>query len=330
MNELLRRYFGTSLAAAIILALAFPYAGWALNALATPLLFLLMFITGVLIDWKRAGIVFQKPLMILAGSALLYLGIPSLMVLLANVLLQTDQYIYGIIFAALTPGAIVAPFLTRALGGDTEISFGVLVSSMLLSPLLIPPLLILFSGDGFTIPASILFQDILLLVPVPILLAFALVKAAPRVVRTISANAPVLNFFVLGLLVFILFGGAVTRLNPGYGFSQELGILILLGFVQDFGLLAFARAFFPVLLRSREGKALIISSSMNNIAVAASILLLYDPRAAIAPSLGFVAHAFLFTPAVLSLFFRKLPFSPAASDAKHADEKTHQFPDARL
>jgi len=299
LNNKIKEYFGIGIALTIIAALLFPYSAVKLHPLATLLLFCLMVVTGTTIDWPRLKIILRKPIAILLGNCIIYIIVPIIIFFLSHVLLTTGQYIYGAVFASLTPAAIVAPFFTRLLKGDEELSFGILVSSMILSPLLIPIMLKLFLEDTVTMPTVLLFKDMLLLVPLPLLLAFFIKTFFARISKVIQDNSPILNFAFLSLLIFILFGVSLQKVNLGYGSYGELGWLLLIFFVQDFGLILGARFLFWPRMPSAEKTAIVLSGAMKNIAIAAGILLIYDPRAALAPGIGFIAHAFLFTPWIL-------------------------------
>lgn len=304
VNGFITKYFGAGIGITILLALLLPYPALQLHPLATPLLFLLMFIAGLCMDWKRANIILKRPMGIVAGNIVLYGVAPMSVYVLSRLLLTDEQYIYGVIFASLTPTAIVAPFFTGLLKGDKELSFGILVSSMLISPLLIPALLVLYAGDAIQTPALLLFKDIVLLVPLPLLLAFFVKVFFKQISSVVENNAPALNFVFLSLLIFILFGVSLQKMQFSYGLGGELLLILLIFFIQDFGLLALSRFLFLPWSQDKEKTAILLSGSMKNIAIAAGILLLYDPRAALAPGIGFIAHAFLFTPWIVKKIMR--------------------------
>lgn len=300
IGHILKNYFGLGIFVTIIAAILFPYTAIMLHPLAILFLFLLMFVTGIRTDWSRLKIILiKKPALILLGNAIIYLIIPAVIYLLAKLLLTTDQYIYGMLFASLAPTAIVAPFFTGLLKGDKELSFGILVSSMIVAPFVIPVILEFLMGSAINIPAIFLFKDMLVIISLPLFLAFFIKKFFSRISKIIYTSAPVLNFIFLSLLVFILFGVSVHKITLGYGDYSELWWILGLFIVQDFGIIFLGRFIHIPFLSNREKTTLIISSSMKNIAIAAGVLLIYDPRAAIAPGIGFIVHAFLFTPWIL-------------------------------
>jgi len=127
------------------------------------------------------------------------------------------------------------------------------------------------------------------------LISFIITWYLPSVRSIIQPYLGFGNMAALGVLIFILFGTAVGRLNLGYESTGELGKLLVLAFFQDFGVLFLARILAKKFFAAQDANALMVSLSMKNVAIAASILLFYDPRASIAPAAVFIAHAFLFS-----------------------------------
>jgi len=245
---------------------------------------------------------------VLGALFLLFIFFPLLQWALARLLIEDEQLRYGLIFASLCPIALVAPYFAQRVGADAELSFAVLVTSMILCPLVAPPLLAALAGVSIQINAVPLMKSMLLLVTVPLLLSFLTARYLPTVKALLAPHLGVLNMLLLSVLVFILFGTAVGRINISFMPARELLALLLMVFVQDFGVLLAARALLVRVCDPRTAGALVITLSMKNVAVAAGILLIYDPRASFPAALGFVAHAFLFT--FISLFRKSRLLAP--------------------
>lgn len=299
INDFFSKYFGVGIAIAIVFAFIFPYTAVSLHPFATAFLFLLMFLSGFTIEWGKLRYFYKNIREIFLGNFFIFIVIPFIVFLLAKTFLTNELYIYGIVFAALCPAAIIAPFFTNILKGDKEQSFMILVSSSLLSPFVIPPILNLAAGDYLNISTVLLFKEIIIFVPLPLIIAFLIKKYFKSVDGLITKSLPVLNFALLAILIFILFGVSMTKLYFNYLELKELGILLLIAFVQDFGFLLLLGPLNGYLKNEEKVVAFFNSTAMKNIAIASTILLLYSPKAAIAPALGFVAHIFLFTPLVL-------------------------------
>lgn len=304
INHFLSKYFGLGIAGAIILAFIFPYVAISLHPLATAFLFALMFLSGFTIQWDKLKNIRSYLKEMALGNFLIFIFIPSLVFLLAKTLLTNDLYIYGILFAALCPAAIIAPFFTSILKGDKELSLLILISSSLLSPFVIPPILGFAMGDYLNISTTLLFKEIMIFVPLPLAIAFLTKKYFTSTSGVLTASLPVLNFILLTLLIFILFGVSMTKLHFNYIQLKELSVLLFIALIQDFSLLLFLGPLNRLLKDTEKIVSLFNSVSMKNIAIASTILLLYSPKAAIAPAMGFVAHAFLFMPFILRPLIR--------------------------
>ena len=305
VNQLLSRYFGVGILAAIILAFFFRYTAYSFSPYSLFLLFLLMFLSGFNLDFSKLKTVITNPKPIIFSNLLIFLVIPLIILVISKLILTDDAYIYGAVFSALTPTAAVAPFFANILKTDKELSFVALISSMILSPFVIPPLLALMVGGYLQIPSSLIFKDILILVPLPILLAAVVKKIFPFIFEFLKNLLPFLNFLILSFLIFIQFGSSFNRLPLNYVDTRNIVGLVIIGFVQDFFLILFLKPIVDHFQNKEVGISILISSSMKNIAIASTILLLFSPKAALAPAIGFIAHSFLFTPFILSKLVKK-------------------------
>lgn len=298
-NHFLSSYFGIGIIGAIILAFLFPYTAVSLHPFATLFLFFLMFLSGFTIDWGKLKGIRARAKEILIGNLLLFFIIPIILFFLSHALLDDSLYIYGVIFAALCPTAIVAPFFTGILKGDKELSFLILITSSLLAPFIIPPMLHILAGDQANISTLLLFKDIMMFVPLPLACAFVIKRYFSRAHAFFMRRLPILNFMMLALLIFILFGVSMTKFHFTSLNLKDLVILLALALIQDFFLLLFLKPANTTIQDTGKIMAFFTSTSMKNIAIASTLLLLYAPKAAIAPAMGFVAHALLFTPAIV-------------------------------
>jgi len=287
--------FGLPIIAAIIAGILFPYTALSILPYGFVFLFILMLLSGFSIQWHKIPAVFSRPLHLFLGLFLAFVFFPLIQLLLARVLLADAQFLVGMVFSSLMPVALVAPFFTRQLGGDEELAFLLMVFSMLLAPFLAPLLLQQLTATVLPIQVGPFIKNMVLLVTVPLACSFMISFYLPRVREAVEPYLAALNMGVLGVLIFILFGTVVGRVNIGYESSAEIGRLLLLALFQDFGVFFLARVFLGRFFPNREVTALVVTLSMKNVAIAAGILLFYDPRAALAPALVFIAHACFFS-----------------------------------
>ncbi len=296
--------FGLPIIAAIVLGICFPYFALTLIPLAFVFLFLLMIWAGLTIDWSILKTILRQPHKIVLGLFFVFIVFPLIQYGIAKVLINDNQFLYGLVFASLTPIAIVAPYFTRVVHGDDGLSFMLMITSMLLCPFIAPPLLKLLLGHRIAIQMWPLFKYMMLLITLPLIISYLVSKFIPAVKRRIGPHLGLLNMITLSVLIYILWGNAAGRVNLSYTATSDIIVIIVLVFFQDFGVLFISRWLFAKMCsKQAEARAFTISLSMKNVAIAAGLLLFYDPRAALPPAVAFIAHALLFNFIPL---FRKL------------------------
>lgn len=311
LNRILSHYFGLGILAAIGLALIFPYLAFSLNPWGLFILFLLMYFSGFGIEWGSLRKSAVKPGLVVLSLLCIFIIIPAIVYVFGTVLLSEKIYVYGLVFSALTPSAAVAPFFAGVLKSNKELSFVILIISMILAPFIIPVALAFAFGNYLDISGVLIFKDVLILVPVPVLLAWLTKRYFAKGYTVMKNSLPSLNFFLLSLLIFIQFGTSILKLQFHYIDIRNIAAIILIVFIQDFCLFLFAEPILRFSKNRENAVTVLLSSSMKNIAIASTVLLLYNPKAAIAPALGFTAHAFLFLPVLLRPLIKKTMESSA-------------------
>ena len=289
------RLFGLPVLAAIVAGILFPYTAITLMPIGFVFLAVLMLLSGFSIEWGRLAAVIRRPLELFIGLFLLFVLFPLLQFFVARMLIDDSQYLVGAVFASLMPAALVVPFFTGVVDGDEELSFLLLVVSMLIAPFVSPLLLQKMTASVLPIQIAPLFKSMFLLVSVPLFLSFLISRFIPALRRRLAPYLGIGNSVTLGILIFIFFGTAVGRMNVGYESATVIVRLLLLAFIQDFGVLYLGRVIVARLFSVRSANAMMVSLSMKNVAIAAGILLFYDPRASLAPAMVFIAHACLFS-----------------------------------
>ncbi len=289
------RYFGIPILIAISLGLIFPYTAIELSPYGIVFLFILMFNAGLGMDWKKFRNTTGRTRQISTGLLLLFIFFPLVTWLLAILLVSDQQYIYGLVFASLCPVALVAPHFSRLQGADAEIAYLLVLFSMVLCPVVVPALLYLFFSSSLSINIVPLARYMIILTVLPMLLSYAVTRFLPGLCSRIVKYDATINITSLSVLIFSLFGTAAGQIGFSYLDTREIFILLALVFIQDFGVYFTARYFLMKHFNKQVAEAMAISLGMKNVAIAAGILLVYDPRASIAPALAFIAHAFFYT-----------------------------------
>jgi predicted Na+-dependent transporter len=298
------KIFGLPILGAIILGLAFPYPAISLTPYAIVFLFVLMVTAGLSIDWSRSIALFSRLREVTAGLVFLFILFPLLFWIPARWLIDDHQYLYGLMFSALCPVALVAPYFCRTNGADDELAFLLVVASMVICPLVAPSMLALLFSTSASMTFEPLLRTMILLVTAPLVISVLVSRFLPDLRRAVLRNEALINMTSLSLLIFALFGTAAGKINIHYLGGAELGLLLLFVFLQDFGVLVASRPLVKPFVPAHSVDALSISLSMKNVAIAAGVLLVFDPRASFVPALAFVAHAVLFNVLAIPGFMR--------------------------
>lgn len=288
------RLFALPLVGALILGLLFPFVAVRVSTVSTALLVILMLNAGMSVKWSSlsslAGRVREVGLALAVG----YVFFPLLLSSMATVVLSDEQFLYGFVFSTLCPVAMVAPYFCRLHGADADFAMLLVVVTMLLSPFIVPPVLAMIPTASVSLSLAPLARYMLILILLPLACGYLVHRLLPGMVLIFNRFEGLINSVVLGLLFFSLFGTAAAKFNTSYMPVSEIVALCALVFVQDFGVLMLSRFLLKGLFEPPVARALVISLSMKNVAVAAGVLLIYDPRASFAPAVAFVAHAVLF------------------------------------
>lgn len=298
--------FGLPVLAAITAGILFPYTAISLIPYSILFLAVLMINAGLVIDWRETVVISSRAGEIGLGVLLLFIFFPLLLWLPASYLVSDQQYLYGFVFSSLCPVALVSPYFTRIHEADEQLSFLLMIVSMVLCPLIAPAGLALLFSSSVSLNLIPLMRYMLLLVTVPLLISILIARFLPAVRRQVLRFDGVVNALTLSLLIFTLFGSARGRVSLYYTDFTEILVLLALVFLQDFGVLIAARKLLNRVVPPKAADALAISLSMKNVAVAAGILLVYDPKASFVPALAFVAHAFLFNFLAIPRLYRSL------------------------
>jgi len=279
------KIFGIPILLAVICGASFPYYAISLFPIAFIFLFLIIVWAGLTIEWKGLAAIVKKPGDIFIGLACLFIFFPGLQWVIARAIISDKQLLYGLVFTSLTPVAVVAPFFTKTVGGDEELSFLILVCSMVICPFVTPVLLKMLVGSTIPIDTWLLFKNMLFLITVPLLISYLIYRFLPKLKQLITPALPMLNMSCLSTS------------------TADIALILLMVFLQDFGVLALSKSVFHKIYNPRTANALVVSLSMKNVAVAAGILLFFDPGASVPAALAFIAHAFLFNFIVLAKKF---------------------------
>jgi predicted Na+-dependent transporter len=230
------------------------------------------------------------------GIFFLFMFFPLIQWFLAKILISEESLFYGTLLASLCPIAIVAPFFTKMHKADDELSFLLMIFSMLLFPIFVYIALIVTPQSMLLRP--IIF-DMLILIIFPLLFGEIIKWIDHKFIEDkIIANwrkfSAEFNMLAISFLAFVYFGASLSKLNISYTPWREMGAVFLVILFQDFGVYFLARKLTRQFFTKERSEGLTISISMKNFAVSGAILLFYDPKASLASALGFFVHALFY------------------------------------
>lgn len=277
----------------VILSGIFPDLALAWVPLSYVLLFLLMFLAAATVELPRVSIYKSiKPvfLFILFGFVLF----PAIQWLLTESLLGNQQIAFGLMFSAFCPVALVAPYFAKERGGDVELSFLLMLTSLFLTPIVVPLALPFVFPSYGEIQIQPLIKFFLVLVTLPTGMGFLFSHFFSNKKNGLLRWLPLLNSALLGALVFILVGSNWQGgWSSAFSISEIVKVLTVFIF-QDFIVFYLANGALKLFVSDQKRVSLVLALSLKNIAVAAGFLLNYDMVSATAVSWGFVVHTVFF------------------------------------
>lgn len=296
------KYSAIPILIAFALGYYLPYVASTLSPYAFIVLFFMMTSSALDIKWNILKKLISHKKEIMVGLFFLFLFFPLMQWFLARALVKEESLLYGTMLASLCPVAIVAPGFTKMHEGDEDLSFLLMISSMLIFPLAVFGALHLTHQTMHLRPIII---DMMILLVFPLVLGEIIKRIDQKFCKLwITTNwkrfSVEFNMLAIAFLAFIYLGASFSKLYLSYTPWRELfGVLIVILF-QDFGVYYLARYFMRQFFEEDKAEALSISLSMKNLAVSGAILLIYDPKASLASAMGFFAHALFFNFLILT------------------------------
>ncbi len=214
----------------------------------------------------------------------------SIQFLFLKVMGLDERLILGVVIAGLCPFALVAPAFCKSLQWKDESSYLMVIGSHLLFPLILPLGLTLFEMNSFYINRTLLFVDSLILTVLPIILVL-LFNKTPRLKELLrnrtKKHMSFLNLVFIAFIAWTCTGAFLTKTSAGVLDMSAVLSLVGVALFQDFGSILVGR-FFAMPADQ------VLTMSMKNVLVGASLSLIYFPRAALPCLLVLLVHSILF------------------------------------
>lgn len=149
-------------------SLIFPHMGSSLGWIVTPVLALMVLNVSMTIKIDDIKQIKKYPLIILWSVFLQFVPMLLFSLLLSKVFLKTGNMSTGQLLLGSLPADISAPLMVYLVGGSTALATAMLVSSMFLTPFILPNVLKLLGGMTFKVPTSYLVIELSVIILIPV------------------------------------------------------------------------------------------------------------------------------------------------------------------
>ena len=303
--EFIRKNYQVIITATVIVGLLLGLwttaPGQALQHYSQALTFLMILFISLTITPHQFAQVGRQPVAVVAGLALNFVYMPLLCWALARLLVSDPELTTGIILVGVVPCAGMAAVWTALLKGDVPLGMSINALTMVLGPFLIPPLMVLLAGSAVQINPWAMFQQLAVILLIPLLLGLAVRWLADRFwdVKPYLPLLPALSALTAVLLMFAVCNVNVPLIRDRWSLVPallEAVVLIFpLGFLMPHWLGRFAFGW-------PQRIAVTYSSGMKNLPIAVGLAFASFSKLAGLP----VALAFIVQMLTASLFYRYL------------------------
>ena len=303
--EFIRKNYQVIITATVIVGLILGFwttsPGKAVQGYSQALTFLMILFISLTITPHQFALVRRQPVAVVAGLALNFVYMPLLCWALARLLVSDPELATGIILVGVVPCAGMAAVWTALLKGDVPLGMSINALTMVLGPFLIPPLMVLLAGSTVQINPWAMFQQLAVILLIPLLLGLAVRWLADRFwdVKPYLPLLPALSALTAVLLMFAVCNVNVPLIRDRWSLVPallEAVVLIFpLGFLVPHWLGRFAFGW-------PQRIAVTYSSGMKNLPIAVGLAFASFSKLAGLP----VALAFIVQMLTASLFYRYL------------------------
>ncbi len=204
------------------------------------------------------------------------------------------ELLFGATLAALSPAIVLAPFFTDMTGGNRVLSAMISVVSTLLSPVLIPAMLVALVGRAVSVPVGTIALTAGALVGLPVLLALVLRRARPSL-----KDGPLPGERIATAVLFFIFMWGVIASSLGGINLLSIPLLLAVALLQEYAFFFGLRWALGKLARRgvlslSNAKALALCIGIKNGALTAGIALTFSATAAVSSGLITLVSAPLF------------------------------------
>ena len=174
--------------------------GFNTNKLIVPSIQVIMFGMGTKLDLRDFIKEFSKPLVVIAGTLMVFVFMPLAAFLIIKVWNFPPEIAAGIVLVGACPGGVASNVMTYLAKGNLALSVTLTTFATLLSPLVTPFLMMLFAGQLIEVNAVSMMISIVNMILIPI---FAGVIANKILYGNLEWVKKDLNMIILALVTFV-------------------------------------------------------------------------------------------------------------------------------
>lgn len=263
IKSLIEKHVGIIFSLALIAGVLFPSDWEVLQHMLTPYVVIILFLSflGVQISHVREEL--SRPILLTWQILFHFFLTPLALFFVIGALLSQDFATSAVILSAM-PAALAGPALTSIAGGRAETSAVLSVITHILVPFTVTLLFFILSSVEVEIDTLAMLKKLILIVGIPILVAWIARTKTPKLVSTINPYRKVLSILFLAALAYVV-------IIPYSDTIKEDFLSIIPKILFDYGIyfLFFVLAFFFSFRKNCEEKiAFIISRIYTNAALA--------------------------------------------------------------
>jgi bile acid:Na+ symporter, BASS family len=196
----------------------FPNIGQIFSPYLLVFLGALLFLNLLKLEIKDLAITFAKPKMLLILSVAKLVIFPSLMYSLSHVIFPA-MALPVLLLSGISTG-LGAPFVVNFVGGRLPIVVGLIISTSIVVPFILPTLVYLLFRTNFSIPILDMMLLLALALFVPLALGIIVKKYSPGLARIAEENSLAAS---IGLMVLINF--AMFASYSSYFFTEKIFVI---------------------------------------------------------------------------------------------------------
>ena len=211
------------------LGILFPDVGKLLSPLILPALFALMLFASIKINANKIKSALKRKRLIILVTLVMYVVPPFVIFIFARVLGVNSEHMVGVVFSALAPTIISAPYFVQKIKGDVELSYLLAIISTIIFPIISPIILYIYFKQNINIEYTSIIYSMVALIVLPVIISYFLKRNNSISYKLIDHESSITS------ISFLIFMWAIISLNSEFinSLSIEFLYLFIIAFSQE-------------------------------------------------------------------------------------------------